>query len=56
VKSLSLQGHDKKRCLKYTEHRMNRYLKDTRGIDTCACGLCQCGVPCMDHVPAPEEG
>jgi hypothetical protein len=51
VKSLSLQGHDKKRCLKYTEHRMNRYLKDT-----CSCGLCQCGVPCTDHVPAPEEG
>lgn len=56
VKALSMQGHDKRLCMEYTEHRMNRYLKDTYGINNYACGLCQCGVPCTDHVPAPEEG
>ena len=56
VKALNLQGHDKMRCREYTEHRMNEYLKKTFGIDNYACGLCQCGVPCTDHVPGPEEG
>lgn len=56
VKALGTGGHDKKACERYTEHSMNRYLKDTYGIDTYACGLCQCGVPCMDHIPAPQEG
>jgi ferredoxin len=56
VKALSPQGHNKKRCMEYTEHRMNEYLKSTFGIDNYACGLCQCGVPCTDHVPGPEEG
>lgn len=56
VKALSRQGHDKNRCMDYTERRMNRYLRNTYGIDNYACGLCQCGVPCADHVPTPEEG
>jgi hypothetical protein len=43
-------------CAEHTERRMNRHLKDTCGSDTYACGLCQCGVPCTDHAPAPEEG
>lgn len=56
VKALGAAGHDKKRCQEYTERAMNRHLKKTYGIDTYACGLCQCGVPCTDHVPAPQEG
>jgi len=56
VKALSLQGHDKQRCMAYTEHAMNIYLKNTYGINNYACGLCQCGVPCMDHVPTSDEG
>ncbi len=56
VKAISTRGHNKKRCMQYTEHRMNAYLKKTYKIDNYACGLCQCGVPCMDHAPAPEEG
>jgi len=56
VKALSMRGHDKKLCMEYTERRMNRYLKNTYGLDSYACGLCQCSVPCSDHVPAPEEG
>ncbi|NTW66331.1 MAG: epoxyqueuosine reductase [Nitrospirae bacterium] len=56
VKALSREGHDKKRCREYTEHRMNEYMRKAFGIDNYACGLCQCGVPCTDHVPGPEEG
>ncbi|HXW68157.1 MAG TPA: hypothetical protein VEJ88_01005 [Dissulfurispiraceae bacterium] len=56
VRALSARGHDKKRCMEYTELRMNKYLKTSYGIDNYACGLCQCGVPCMDHVPVAEEG
>ena len=56
VKALGKQGHDKKRCMEYTERVMNEYLKKTYGINNYACGLCQCNVPCMDHIPSPEEG
>ena len=56
VKALSAQGHDKRRCQEYTERAMNRYMKEAYGIDNYACGLCQAGVPCAGHVPAPEEG
>lgn len=56
VDALSDLAHDKNRCMEYTEHVMNKYIVKTFGLDTYACGLCQCGVPCMDHIPAPEEG
>lgn len=56
VNALSLKGHDKQRCMAYTERAMNTYLKETYGIDNYACGLCQCGVPCTDHIPMPDEG
>ncbi len=56
VNAITKEGHDKKRCMQYTEFTMNTYLKKTYGIDSYACGLCQCNVPCMDHIPAPDEG
>jgi epoxyqueuosine reductase QueG len=56
VNALSADGHDKKRCLQYTEFKMNAYTRETFDIDTYACGLCQAGVPCMDHIPGPDEG
>ncbi len=56
VNALSPAGHDKKRCMQYVEHTMNKYVLQKYEIDTYACGLCQCGVPCMDHIPTPEEG
>jgi len=56
VGALSERGHDKRLCMAYTERTMNRFLKEAYGIDNYACGLCQCGVPCTDHVPTPEEG
>lgn len=56
VNAISRNGHDKKKCMHYTEGKMNAYVIERYGIDTYACGLCQAGVPCMDHIPAPEEG
>ncbi len=56
VNALSENGHDKNRCMRYTERSMNAYIKKAYGIDTYACGLCQCGVPCMDHIPDRKEG
>ncbi len=56
VNALSEAGHDKKRCLQYTEHKMNQYTRANFDIDTYACGLCQARVPCSDHIPNPDEG
>jgi len=56
VNAISHSGHDKKRCMAYTHEVMSAYLIKTYQIKTYACGLCQAGVPCMDHIPAPEEG
>lgn len=55
VKALSEDGHDKKRCMQYTEHTMNKYIKEEYGFDTYACGLCQCNVPCTDKIPTSED-
>jgi hypothetical protein len=54
--ALSVKGHDKQKCMRYTEIGMNAVLKKRYGIDTYACGLCQADVPCTDHVPSPGEG
>jgi epoxyqueuosine reductase len=56
VKAIGKSGHDKKICMQYTEKKMNAYVTDAYGINTYACGLCQAGVPCTDHIPAPNEG
>lgn len=56
VNALGADGHDKQRCMRYTEHAMNSFVQKAYGIDTYACGLCQCAVPCMDHIPDPGEG
>jgi hypothetical protein len=42
--------------MQYTEVGMNAVMRKRYGIDTYACGLCQADVPCVDHIPAPEEG
>ena len=55
VKALSEEGHDKKRCMQYTEHTMNKYIKKEYGFETYACGLCQCNVPCTDKIPTRED-
>ncbi len=56
VGALSTDGHDKQKCMQYTEFGMNLVMQKRYGIDTYACGLCQADVPCMDHIPSPEEG
>jgi epoxyqueuosine reductase len=56
VKAIDLKGHDKRKCQVYTEGTMPAFAKRTYGIDIPACGLCQVEVPCMDHIPRPEEG
>ncbi|MBW2467561.1 MAG: epoxyqueuosine reductase [Deltaproteobacteria bacterium] len=55
VKALSKEGHDKKRCMQYTEHSMNRYIRKEYGFETYACGLCQADVPCTDKIPTIED-
>ena len=55
VKALSEKGHDKKRCMQYVEHTMNKHIKKVYGLETYACGLCQCNVPCMDKIPTSED-
>lgn len=54
VNALSEKGHDKKRCMKYTEHIMNKYIKEKYGLDTYACGLCQAGVACTYGIPEAD--
>jgi len=56
VNALSLAGHHKQRCMRYTEHGMREFMMKRYGLDTYACGLCQAAVPCMDHIPGPQEG
>lgn len=55
INAISEKGHDKKRCMQYTEHTMNRYIKEQYGLDTYACGLCQAGVPCTSGIPDQEN-
>jgi epoxyqueuosine reductase QueG len=55
VQALSEQGHDKKRCMQYTEYTMNSYIKKEFNLDTYACGLCQAAVPCMNGIPQPVD-
>ena len=55
VKALTEEGHDKKRCMQYTEQTMNKYIREEYGFETYACGLCQCDVPCTDKIPTSED-
>jgi epoxyqueuosine reductase len=55
VNALSKEGHNKTRCMQYTEHTMHDYIKEKYGIETYACGLCQSWVPCTDKIPTREN-
>lgn len=55
VNALSEEGHNKKRCMNYTEHTMHEYIKKEYGLETYACGLCQSWVPCTDKIPTSED-
>ena len=56
VNALSESGHDKNRCKQYVSFAMHDYSVEKYGIDVTSCGLCQADVPCMDHIPDPDEG
>ena len=55
VNALSEEGHNKKRCMKYTEQTMHDYIKKKYGFETYACGLCQSWVPCTDKIPTSDD-
>jgi epoxyqueuosine reductase len=56
VNAINAEGHNKQRCQAYTEGKMPGFAKQAYDIEIPACGLCQVNVPCMDHIPRPEEG
>lgn len=56
VKALSKDGHDKKKCYRHVMVTCPEYIEQKFGFNTDACGLCQVGVPCMDHIPDKNEG
>lgn len=56
VNALSKSGHDKQRCMQYTEKTMNKYIKKKYGLETYACGLCQAGVACTYGIPEVPPG
>jgi epoxyqueuosine reductase QueG len=55
VNALSEKGHDKKRCMQYTEHTMHDYITNKYGLETYACGLCQSWVPCTEKIPTSDD-
>ena len=55
VNALSEEGHNKKRCMQYTEKVMHDYIKKKYGFETYACGLCQSWVPCTDKIPTSDD-
>ncbi len=55
VNALSEKGHDKKKCMQYTEKAMHSYIKTKYGFETYACGLCQSWVPCTDKIPTKKD-
>jgi epoxyqueuosine reductase len=48
------KGHDKVKCHAYLQETL-KYVKNSFGIETYACGLCQTGVPCESMIP-PDNG
>ena len=56
VKAIRSEGHDKIRCRDHLE-KARSYVRKKYGMENkVGCGLCQVGVPCESHIPAPDEG
>jgi len=56
VQAISSEGHDKVRCQSHLE-KAKSYVRKKYGLENkVGCGLCQVGVPCESHIPAPDEG
>lgn len=56
MKAISERGHDKKKCAKHVKVNCTEFTSRQYGFTIDACGLCQVGVPCMDHIPEINEG
>jgi ferredoxin len=56
INAISEAGHDKRRCLHYTEIKNAEFTKKTYGIEVSVCGLCQVGIPCTHGIPDPRDG
>ncbi|MFH1057657.1 MAG: hypothetical protein V1797_03120 [Pseudomonadota bacterium] len=56
MNALSDQGHDKIKCSRHTRGSGKEHNQEQFGLSIEGCGLCQVGVPCEDHIPAPAEG
>ena len=56
VKAISSEGHDKVRCRQHLD-KARTYIRKKYGLENkVGCGLCQVGIPCESHIPAPEDG
>ncbi len=51
VGAISLDGHDKHLCQRYTSGPGFQALKEEYGVSELGCGLCQTDVPCEDAIP-----
>lgn len=51
VGALSLQGHDKVRCMEYVYDTVVSEKGSEYGVTTSGCGLCQTRVPCENCIP-----
>lgn len=51
VQSVRFEGRIKERCKKYIYGECQNFLRDTWGLDTDGCGLCQTNVPCASGIP-----
>ena len=49
--AITEQGHDKKKCGKYTSLIQKEYAQQKYGIPAIGCGLCQTDVPCESKIP-----
>lgn len=56
MNALSDKGHDKIKCGRHTAGSGKEHNEQQFGLSIEGCGLCQVGVPCEDHIPAPAEG
>ena len=56
MKALGPEGHDKKKCFRHVKGSCTEFTLENYGFKIDACGLCQVGVPCMDHIPDKQEG
>ncbi len=54
--ALSLQGHDKEVCRKYTYGLVMEAVGEEFGVTVAGCGLCQTRVPCEARVPRGKRG